>query len=176
MEFEGEGPREDLESILERWWKPLNSVADESEEQADGTDPELKKARKSKAAVKRKPPSTVRSNNDVSSFDAVTIANELKSGGNWSKYNTKIVVAPGRLYEKAAMVLQSSDEPLTSGEIAKVLEVLGVKADRGNLSNSLKDNLSNLITDSSRSSGKPKYKLTASAIKGFEDWLNKTDK
>jgi hypothetical protein len=172
-EFEAEGPLNVVQTLLNDWkafYKELNVA---SRQDLGNAASDVGSGGESKNKKKRKGFKNAKAVAESQAMNTVAIANEIKGHKNWPTFSSRIVLAAGKLYEKAALVLRFSPQPLTSGDIAKVQEVLGIKADRVNFSNCLKANLSKLMTDGARSSGRPKYKLTAAAIDEFDKWVEK---
>jgi hypothetical protein len=176
-EIEAEGTKADLLELLEKYWAPVSLNASEEEEEDHTDDKPTGNKRKPMRARPSKPKArATNATNEKEAFDANGFANMIKGEDHFPTINTKLIQARGILFRKACLVLRYSDEPLTSGEIQKALEALGIKVQLGNLSNSLKDNLSSLMSDAARTAGKtPRYKLTARAITEFDEWLKKND-
>lgn len=174
-EFEGEGTKADIIDLLEKFWVVHeDGPRDSAEEEEDAQQNDKKKASKPKTARTRATRASTKSS-DNDGFDAPSLANDIKGLDEFPLISKKIVHAKAVLFQKGALILRYGNDPLTSGQIKKVLDVLGVKVSLGNLSRALAQNMSSLMTDAARSDGKPKYKLTARAIADFDEWLKKKD-
>ncbi len=167
QEIEVEGSKAEIDGMLEHWWSPQHK---DSAQGGLGAK-KLKKAKKS--AIKQKPFSSS-DNDDESNFDPIVITNAIKEDPQNSAYQTH-VLHKKNMYNKIALVCLHADQPLSSGEIAKTLHALDIKADQGNVSNSIKANSGRFLSTSARKKGGavPRYKLTSHARTDFESWIAK---
>jgi hypothetical protein len=96
----------------------------------------------------------------------------MKDNARYQEFAAKILHQSNR-YNKVAFVVWFVDQPLTSGEIQKVLSALDDKMSLPNVSMTLKNESAKFMLTSVRTSGglPPKYKLTAKARADFENWL-----
>lgn len=97
-----------------------------------------------------------------------TFANRIKEHARFNVLEEK-VLHKRDFWPKIAAVLYFSNEALTSGEIASVLEHLDVKADVRNVSTRLRTSIKDLIVVGPEN--RRLYKLTARAKKDMDDLL-----
>jgi hypothetical protein len=166
-----EGSRADVEAMIEKWWPSL--ISQEIEENESEQKTSSKRTSSTKRLSRPKAPSS-KPSDEAGSFDVNALANLIKEHESSEAIVEKIINAKGDYFHKVALVLWVADEPLTSGQIHKVLEALDVKIDLPSVSKALKNNSANFITSSQRKAGgKPSdYRLTAKAKVEFESWLN----
>jgi hypothetical protein len=150
-EIEIEGPRSDVDELLDRWWAQKNR--EYSPPTSADKDPE--------------------DHHGASGFDPNRTANEIKQRPDLATVERKIIQAHGSYYEKIAFVLSVVDAPLTSGQIHKTLEALDIRISLPNVSSTLKRNMSKFLTSAQRRKGgePPTYRLTAQAKSDLEKWL-----
>ena len=130
------------------------------------------KARGSRSIAKHKPAPKTTSDSGEAALDVVAIANDVKENPDYSIYFQK-VLSQKDVWRKIQFVLWYADEPLTSGEVARVLEALDTKADLPGVSRKLKTHSSELLTDGVRKAGSTvKYRLTSTSKQELEGFLN----
>ncbi|MBR0819227.1 hypothetical protein [Bradyrhizobium liaoningense] len=162
-EIEIEGSRGDIDQLLERWWQ-LKEVQSAQPSRPNGA-----------AKPKRKPTqhATNEANAPDSSLDVNAIANQVKESEHFPSIEQKILHASGQRYNKVAFAIWFVNQPLTSGDIHRVLTALGVRIGLPSVSEVLKTNLKKLTTDKARKHGgaPAAYQLTAKARADFANWL-----
>ena len=169
-EIEVEGSKPEVDHALKEWWTRLGHQL----HTGGGKGGKPKESTKRSAhGGKGKAQSQVGGSDDES-LNPVEIANAIKEDQKYALYEGHILHRKN-FYNKMALVSMYSNTPLTSGEVAKVLRALDVKADRGNTSNQLKKNSGKFLATAARKKGGkgkvPRYKLTSSARAKFEAWL-----
>lgn len=177
-EIEVEGDKADLDALVSEWWKHVKfgsqeRLDDGGEGRGGGISAAPKKPAKpaARSKARRSPPET----KEGDAFDPLVLANSIKEEPHFEKYEAAILHKPN-MFNKAAFVCYFADASLTSGQIAKVLLALGIKADLGSLSNSLKSNNAKLIPSEVRKPGNsPKYKLTSNAVKDVKTLLSNAE-
>jgi hypothetical protein len=161
-EIEIEGSRGDIDQLLERWWQ-LKEVSSAPPLRPNGaTKPRRKPAQANNEA-----------NTLDSSLDVNAIANQVKESEHFSSIEQKILHASGQRYNKVAFAIWFVNQPLTSGDIHRLLTALGVRIGLPAVSVALKTNMKKLTTDKARKHGgaPAAYQLTAKARADFESWL-----
>lgn len=109
-------------------------------------------------------------------LDITKIANTLKEREDFSRIGER-VLRKKDLWNKIRLVLLTATDPLSSGEITKVLrEGLEVKTSQSSVSTCLGDNDGDLIRTAPRRKGgnRPRYRISAPGKKSAEEWLNDT--
>ncbi|WP_152613442.1 hypothetical protein [Inquilinus limosus] len=169
--------RADVDALLERWWLPsIASTPDSSVAIAggprSGEDQAMPRTRaRSERSIRADAGSA---KEPEQSFDPNTIANEIKDHAQAALIETKIVHQTGDWYNKIAFVLWFVNQPITSGQIHKILLALHVRCDLPTISKAMKKNISKFITPKQRQAGgntPPTYHLSARAKVDFEKWL-----
>ncbi|WP_076833702.1 MULTISPECIES: hypothetical protein [Bradyrhizobium] len=162
-EIEIEGSRGDVDQLLERWWQ-LKAASSAPPARVNGA-----------AKTRRKPSQRANSEADTldGSLDVNAIANQVKENEHFSEIEQKILHASGQRYNKVAFAIWFVNQPLTSGDIHRLLSALGVRITLSAVSVVLKSNMKKLTTDRARSRGgaPAAYQLTAKARADFESWL-----
>jgi hypothetical protein len=156
-EIEIDGPRADVNELLEKWWTST---------------PVGRTAPAGRTAARRNPkPPTDKANgdDDTSAFDPSAVANELKENENYPLIEKKVFHQKAGHWEKTALILWITGESLTSGEIFKVLTELHVKTTHSRVSEALTNNTGRLIRDTKGS--KARSRLSGHAKTEFEKWL-----
>jgi len=180
LEFEGEY-NQSIE-VAEKWWARVAVQPDPSVTTASGGAPAApasaanaatKPIRKVRAKAAR-PPSAAKTNGDDDRVDANSIANSLKADPRFTELEQKILHQRGGLFNKVALVCAHAKQPLTSGDIQRVLRALMVKVDPADVSKTLAKNSSSFFTSRARAQGgpPPQYELTGPAKIAFERSLN----
>ena len=170
-EIKVEGSKGEVDQLLEHWWNRLTP-----HESGKGSAPEHKAP---KPAAKHKSAQSSKSNDDdEANFDPIPITHAIKENGRNALYQAHILHKKN-IFHKIALVCIHADRSLTSGEIAKTLRALDIKADQGNISTALKKNSGKFLSTAARKQGggaPPKYKLTSQARAEFEAWLSDQEK
>jgi hypothetical protein len=171
-EIEVDGSKSEVDQTLELWWTRLTRHEQPDEEKKDPPVGE----RETKLPTRHKSSSSSTNGDEDNNFDPVLIANAIKEDGRHKIYQEHVLHKPNML-NKIVLVCRYADEPLTSGEITKTLRALDVKADTGNISNSLKKNSGKFLASAARKKGAvPRYKLSSRASSDFEAWIANSDK
>lgn len=167
-EIEIEGSRGDVDQLLELWWQParINPASASSASNSKSTS-------KGKRSSPQTATSTSSSEPSEATIDVNAIANRVKESEHFSAIERKILHAPRERYNKVAFPIWFADQPLTSGDIHRLLLALGVRIDLPAVSIGLKSNLKKLTTDRARKQGgaPAAYQLTSKARSDFEKWL-----
>lgn len=176
-EIELDGEMNDVESLLKRWWTPLDAAEEDDESSDDGSKLPEQPARRGKTSKRRgrpaKTPASTPLNSPDPARDANTIANAVKEHKDYDRFQNKIIVGDSSTYNRIAFVCWFVDKPLTSGDIYRALIALNVKINLPTVSTALKKNIGNFITSTQRTVGGPpaEYKLTEKAKSDFMTWL-----
>ncbi|MHC4054681.1 hypothetical protein [Bradyrhizobium sp. 25ACV] len=169
-EIEVEGPRNDVDALLERWWQDSDLPFKPAPEGAKATLERHKQKRTRQA-------SRPIDDNADGAFDANATANEIKEHAIFDRITSKIIHAKGDPFNKVALILWISDQPLTSGQIHRTLEALAIRIGLPDVSKTLKKYMSKFLTSAQRRAGGPPatYRLSAQAAADFENWLMKNE-
>lgn len=167
-EIELEGPRGDVDGLLEQWWPGLASAKPPK----TSTPPKPKTSSKAKGRRQARQKQA----DEEDAFDHVATANLLKESKHYDKITKKVLHETDN-WGKAALVLWFANASLTSGDIRGTLSALDVRAALSTVSNVLKRHSDKLTQSESRVSGaKVRYKLTGKSRADFEKWLLQDDK
>ncbi|MET3898329.1 hypothetical protein ABIB57_002278 [Devosia sp. UYZn731] len=124
---------------------------------------------KTRSKSKRKPPSGGGdAGNKSVVLDAELTANKIKTDQRFSAIKTKILDVGNEWISKCKLVALVSGEPVTSGDVYRVLTQLRIKSALSTLSKTLSGNSTDFLTTGSNP---VKYELTAAAQQAFEKWL-----
>lgn len=166
LEIEVEGPRQDVDELLERYLPSKTLV----EENGDG--------KTSHKRPKRQPPArrTEGSQGQSSTFDPMPLVNAIKEHEQYELIESRVLHGTSR-HRKVVLVLWVSQEQLRSGDVAKVLQQLGDKLAVAGVSNTIASNRTSFTQSGVRKSGAPPplYGLTGRARKEFGEYLIATD-
>jgi hypothetical protein len=167
-EIEAEGPRGDVDELLAKWWTPPSADGDGEEEQID-----LGRRPKRPGATSRKRATSPGSEGKGGvPLDLQPMINKMREDESHDTWEEKVLHTRS-LINKIKLVCWYHNEPLTTGQIVKVLEGLGVKTQLSNVSTAIKDALAEFLQDGVRTKGAIiRYKLTGKTAKEFEAWLN----
>lgn len=171
-EIDVEGPRADVDALLERWWLPAGG---------DGTSEEFTNGEPARPSAGRPPkrPKKGRARKEANggegvasgSFDPQVLVNKMREDEDYELFEEKVLHAKN-LLNKIKLVCWSSGAEHTTGEIAKVLHALGVKVGQPGVSNALNRARSEFLQDGVRKKGNiVRYKLGGKPAKDFESWL-----
>jgi len=172
--IEIEGEPDEIHKILERWWEP--QPEDNFDQETNETDdPGTEKGNQKKVVRKKKTnraprkPSSDSENQHRADHNA--IANDIRQDPNWPKFDEKIVsTEKASRSQKAKFILWFTHEKaLTSGDIMRVLNSLGVKMDAPTASKAMNDSKNDFIRDDAGPAAT--FRLTGLAKKKFEEWL-----
>lgn len=168
-----EGTSEEVDSILERHWEPhaenlilhdargsnSSEENENSSKEAKGkTKPRARKPSSSKAATK---------GSEESQKLEEELANKIKSDNNFPSINSKFITGKATVLDRCKLVIYFSEQPLTSGNIQRVLTRLNIKTSLPTVSRTLSGKSADFIT----SGNPPEYKFTATARSDFETRL-----
>jgi hypothetical protein len=176
-EIEIEASRDDVDALLKEWWghERQDDDGEDSVGGAAGTG-EVKKVRKRRASGRSAP--LKQDDQGDPTLDAHEIANAVRRHGKIAIFEKKILHVQGDAYHKVAFIAWLIGKPLTSGQIHRALNQLGVKIDLPRVSKVLKNNISKFITTGQRrpGGGAPSgYSLSGAAKAEFERWLVQTE-
>lgn len=168
--IEIEGDLNEVERVLDRWWGPEASSAAEqsSDGEQSGFDSEARKARRAPRRASR-PRAT--SDQNANGFDADEVVAKMKNDPRYETFVRKVILAPKGRAEKAKLVSWFVGEtPLTTGNVQRVLQRLGVKIDPSNVSRAMSGDAKHdyIVT---RTGPQPTYALSITARTNFEQWL-----
>lgn len=105
--------------------------------------------------------------------DINAIINGLKERGNWATINERVFISEQEIWHRIALIMRHSDVAMTSGEVRSALEALGIKAPKSTVSDAMKRNLKDLISDSTRKQGSVvRYRLSTPAAATHDRWLS----
>jgi len=168
-EIEVEGVKEDIDSILDRWWLGGAFLPDDIRDQGENrvTPPAKKKtprrARKVAKEKKETPPQSPE-------LEPHAVANRVKEDERFDRIQKKILHVAADYIHKAAFVLWFVNKPLSSGQVHKILQALDIRVGQPRVSEALKDH--SFIASGQRARGvSVEYRLTARAKAEFEQWL-----
>jgi hypothetical protein len=167
--IEIEGDLGDVERVLERWWLPDSStVMEGGPDVPPGADSDGKKGRRATRRVSR--PRVV-SDQSANGFDADEVVAKMKNDPRYELFVRRVILSPKGRAEKAKLVSWFvGDTPLTTGNVQRVLQRLGVKIDPSNVSRAMSgDAKHDYIV--SRAGPQPTYTLSITARTNFEQWL-----
>lgn len=167
-----EGPRKDVDELLTKWWLTPHEQRDET----DLSDDREKSAKSSgKARYRRAASPSAAKKNGIEKFDPQPVVNGMREHEQFGAWEIKVLHAD-ILINKIKLVSWYHKEPMTTGEIASVLDGLGVKTDVPTVSKRIKKSLSEFLQDGARSKGAiVRYKLTGKAEKDFDVWLSSNE-
>lgn len=176
-EIEVEGAKTDVEAVLGTWWLNISEkdagAVDEAELHLDGQDA-VPKRQATKRSTKKSPATSGSAAIDEK-FDANGFANRVKQAPGFPRFREAVLHGTSA-YDKVALMCYLSDEPLTSGDIQRTLNALGVKMSIPNVSNLLAKRSSDFMNSVPRKLGGTvaRYQLTSHAKAKFEATLNAT--
>ena len=161
-----EGTFEEATKFLDLYWNtvPFGTGSDPVVNQRPKTS--VKKANRTKPQI---------NGDDVGSkTDPADWANKIKDDSRFETFEEKILHKKD-VYNRTAFVCwYLKDDYLTSGDIQKILNSLGVKIDISAVSHCLSDNSREFLTKSG--TGRTKlYQLTGASRKGFEKIINSNE-
>lgn len=163
-EFEAEGSRDDVDGMLGVWWEKVLSLPDSLEKSAADDPIEASSAKKSRVSKSRSRRAPKQDTTDSQKFDANALANRIKQLPN-AEVLTQHVWHEKDTYNKVALVCLLAEQPLTSGDIHRVLTSLQIKIDLPRVSTTLKKNATKFLNSAPRKLGgaAPRYELTSAA-------------
>lgn len=169
--IEIEGDLNEVERVLERWWTPQasNAASQDPEEAQAPADAEGKRPRRAIRRVSRQPrPASTPAANG---FDADEVVAKMKNDSRYEQFVRKVIISPKGRSEKVKLVSWFVGEtPLTTGNVHRVLQRLGVKIDPSSVSRAMSgDAKHDYIV--SRTGPQPTYALSVIARANFERWL-----
>lgn len=169
-EIEIEGAHAIVEAALEKWWPRLYGATTATDEADEGPPEPVTRIPKSQRRRAKRAPSS--GPNERPRFDPTPWVNKMKEDSRFTAFEEKVLHKSDRL-NKILLVCWFVDQPLTSGEIQKILVTLGVKLSLAHVSTALSSNSSSFITTGQRQrGGEPiRYTLTGKAKKDFETWF-----
>jgi hypothetical protein len=165
--IEVEGNYEDVEKVLDKWWGNaitfVETITSDSESKAP------KKASKKTSRRTTNPETNV-----TNGFDATAVVNAIRNDERFEIFKRKIILGKANRANRAKFVSWFTHEtPLTSGNIQKVLQGLGVKVDPATMSRALADAKNDYLRDDS--GPQPTSWLTARAHDEYGNWLLSDD-
>lgn len=167
-EIEIEGEQAEIEAILDKWWTPAPAIAPAN----DGVEPEVEPSSAKRRPAKRKstrPPSTPRETG--SKINAEEVANRIREHPNFTDLNSRFILGDAARGERAKFVAWAvGDVPITSGDVHRVMQALGVRFDAATATRAIGDAKNEYIKDSS--GPQLTYRLTTAARHTFEQKLN----
>lgn len=173
-EFEAEGSREDVDAMLGVWWsKVLLDPSSPADTQVTPASPAAKPPKKSRAAKLRPASTSDGTGSDAPKFDANQLANRIKQLPNSAVLSEKIWHKSNR-YNKVALVCKLAGEPLTSGDIHRVLSALRIKISLSGVSHALSNNSGKFLHSNPRKAGGTivRYELTSAAAAELDQVIN----
>ena len=171
-EFEAEGSRDDVDTMLGVWWEKVLTQSEEPNE-ASRLPTDAAKAKRPKAAKSRTNPAANGRSADNEKFDANQLANKIKQLPNASAL-TKSVWHTKDRYNKVALVCMMANQALTSGDIHRVLEALQIKIGLPAVSVAISKNANKFLNSAPRKAGGtvPQYTLTSAAAAALQQVID----
>lgn len=167
-EIEVDGDQAEVEAILDKWWTSTPAIAPAN----DDADSELEQTPSKRRQAKRKTPrspSTPRES--VSKINAEEVANRIREHPNFTDLNARFILGDAARGERAKFVAWSvGDLPITSGDVHRVMQALGVKFDAATATRAIGDSKNEYIKDST--GPQTTYRLTTAARHASEQKLN----
>lgn len=159
-----EGDKIEVDAILRDYWKPSDEPffrphltdlgIDGNKGDLQGTDRPTSSA-EGKAVAGR-------------TIDAIELANRIKSDPRFEAINSKVLSLPANWINKCKMVALIADQPITSGDVKRVLDRLRIKSNLPTLSMALSQNSADFLTEGVNP---VRYVFSKSATEAFERWL-----
>ncbi|MCI9882011.1 MULTISPECIES: hypothetical protein [Methylobacterium] len=151
-EIEIEASRSDVDELLAAWWIVTDHGVEEAAAKRDELPigapsiipPDRKPVTRKKTAAKRSNSSAGQSN--ASAWDPNDLANKIKEHPNFSAVEKKVIHAENDFYNRSAFIISQADEPMSSGQVHKVLEALHVRVGLPRISTALSNNKRHFIT------------------------------
>lgn len=174
-EFEAEGSRDDVDSMLEIWWEKVLGHNRDQPIPKNSIGEQISKPRRSKVNRSRQASSASESTSATPKFDTNRLANEIKQNSRAVVFTEKVWHQTDR-YNKIALVCMLARQPLTSGEICKVLAALQIKIALSGVSNALAKNSTKFLNSAPRKSGGEiaRYSLTSTAEVALKKLIDAT--
>ena len=174
-EFEAEGSRDDVDSMLAIWWAKIVDPNRKEPEINESTGTQLAKPKRSKNGRSR--PVSIPGEPVViaAKFDTNKLANKIKENAKAAVLTEKIWHQADR-YNKIALVCMLAGEPLTSGDICKVLSALQIKITLSGVSAALSKNSTKFLNSAPRKAGGAiaRYSLTLAAEAALKKLIDAT--
>lgn len=170
-EIEVEGSRNDVDELLNVWWAV--KTTDDGGDGDDGDDEvEASAVRRSRNGRKKSRSPSMPPSGNGAKFDSQPLVNAMRENQQYDLWETKVLHAKDAL-AKVKLVCWYAKQPLTSGDIHRVLGGLDVRISLPRVSEAIKRGISNFTQDGARVNGAiVRYKLTGKAEKDFQLWLN----
>lgn len=167
-EIEIEGDQAEIEAILDKWWTTTPEglpTGDEADADPDVAPPKRRQAKR------KAPRATNAPRESVSKVNAEEVANRIREHSNFSDLNSRFILGDASRAERAKFVAWAvGDVPITSGDVHRVLQALGVKFDAATATRAIGDSKNEYIKDST--GPQLTYRLTTAARHAFEQKLN----
>ncbi len=144
-------------------------IMEDQEEAPSRVEGETRRAPKPQAKRKANKKASTESSS-ASNLDHNTIINEIKEDSRFDKFNRKIILGDVSRGIRAKFVSwYTHDRAISSGDVSRVLQGLGVKFDPSTASRAMSDVSSDYLkTQEGRFA---MYRLTSRAYADFESWL-----
>lgn len=176
-EFEAEGARADIDSLLATWWEKVLALPEGASLDLPAGLPAKTGSRgKPKKARARTVPTQETGISGEPKFDANRLTNAIKQDPRAALLDAKVWHATDR-YHKIALVCFLAKEALTSGDIQRVLAGLQIKMSLPAVSTTLAKNSSKFLTSVPRKQGgggPARYTLTATAGAALQKVISAT--
>ena len=168
-EIDIEGDPKGVHDILERHWEPHVSALisgtsgsevsiDVIQEPNDAAPPAAKRRKRTQSKTFQTP-----GKSDDSALEE-EIANKIKASPSYEHIKKKFIIEKASLVDRAKLVMSFHDSGLTSGNVLRVLEKMGVRTDAPAVSKALSANKGEFLT-----SGSPtRYKMSGATEASFE--------
>lgn len=146
----------------------LNKKRPDAAEEPEDTSPTPDIGSKRSRRVTRKPKSADRIESPTG-LDVNDVVNQIKSHENFEQFYKKIIIGDASRSQKIKFVAWFVNKPLTSGDMQRVLNGLGVKMDAPTASKAVGDARHDLLKiPNGRAT---LFQLTAKARAEYETWL-----
>lgn len=174
LSFDGDAT--EARMILDDFWKLVevsDKVTDSVAPASDTTVVQRQNKPTPKRAKRKSNVSGAAANSKAQvTIDPQKLANEIKSHHHFTAVKSKIIDKKGEWLNKCKMVGYFASEPITSGDVKRLMDVFRLKCNLPTVSNTLSNNTSEFLTEGDNP---VKYDLTGPAREEFEKWLKSTD-
>lgn len=178
-----EGEMSDVDALMDKWWVSPSPSDDPADDEDVGGEDEPETGTNGASAAKAARPAKKRARRSATpsgdgmaaraAYDTNKFANDVKQDPKFERIKEKIILGSPKTWDQIAFVCWYAKEPLTSGDIKRCLEALGIKMDTPKVSHALSANSEKFLFSEQRVKGAiVRYTMTSAAIADFEKWFN----